>query len=133
MMRKFKDWRAQTEGSSTIELLFWLPMMVTLVAVTTDATMLMNQNQNMYYLARDVSRQVAVGATSIDDAGAGIESWRAETGSTVVVEENDGFVTTTIFTPFSSISNITGIFLEGDMKASAVMWIESSDGGAGDA
>jgi len=126
-MSKLNKFRSNEDGSSSIEFLFWMPVMVTLVALTVDAVMLMNQNQTMYNLARDASRQVAVGAATPDEAEDVLELWRQGTGSTVNVQETgDGFVTTTISTPFSSIGNITGFFIRGNMRASVAMWIEGS-------
>ncbi len=124
-MGVFSRFRKETEGATTIEFLFWIPVMVVVIAMTVDAVMLMNHNQTMFNLARDASRAVAVGAMTPSEAEDSLSSWKSSTGSTVtVVDDGSGFVTTTIKTPFSSAGNMSGLFLKGDLGATAVMWIE---------
>jgi len=128
MLARFKNFRSDDDGSSTIEFLFWVPVMVGLVALTVDAVLVMNQIQTMNNIARDASRSVAVGANTPSQAETALNDWSQATGSNVViVDGGDGFVTTTISTPFASVGNITSHFLSGNMQATAVMWIEGSN------
>ena len=128
MLSRLKSFRAEDEGSSTIEFLFWVPVMVGLVTLTVDAVLLMNQIQTMNNIARDTSRSVAVGANTPSQAQTALADWSQSTSSNVVVTDGgDGFVTTTISTPFAAVGNLSGYFLSGSMQASAVMWIEGSN------
>ena len=126
-MKTLRQFRDETDGSSTIEFLFWIPVMVGLITLAVDAVMLMNQSQTMHNLARDASRSVAVGALTPIEAEQSLTAWSANTGSTIeVIDGGDGFVTTTIRTPFTSVGNITAYFLDGTLQASAAMWIEGA-------
>ena len=126
-MKTLRQFRDETDGSSTIEFLFWIPVMVSLITLTVDAVMFMNQSQSMHNVARDASRSVAVGALTPDQAEQSFSAWTSNTNSSItVVDGGDGFVTTTIQTPFSSVGNLTSYLLGGTMQASAVMWIEGT-------
>lgn len=126
-LRIFRDFRSKEDGSSTIEFLFWVPVMVGLMTLTVDAVMLMSQSQSLNNLARDTSRSVAVGAITPSQAEAALADWSSSRNANVtVIEGSDGFVTTTITMPFSSVAHITSVFLDGNLNASSVMWIEGS-------
>lgn len=55
-------------GSATIEFLLWVPVFVALLLATVDATILYLHHTEMWNVARDVARRVAVGDISEADA-----------------------------------------------------------------
>ena len=123
-VRRFRD---DQEGSSSIEFLFWVPVMVMFLTMVTDATLLMHEQQNLYNAARDASRQVALGQKTSDEAEeALIERFEFEELTPEVLIE-DGFVTTSISVPFQEVTHISGLFLNGNLSAKVSMWVENAE------
>jgi Flp pilus assembly protein TadG len=115
------------DGSSSIEFLLWVPVMVLFLTMTTDATLLMHEQQNLYTAARDASRQVALGQkTDVEAQEELIERYGIDTLTAEVAIEN-GFVTTTISVPFTEITRISGFFVDGNLSADVSMWIENAE------
>jgi len=124
---RIKRWGGDESGGTTIEFLLWLPIMVTMLTMTTDATLLMHQQQNIYNVARDASRQVALGQKTDEEAAAiVVERLEAEEADVSIVIE-DGFVTTNVSIPFSKHAKISGFFVDGDLSAAVSMWVENNE------
>jgi Flp pilus assembly protein TadG len=115
------------DGTTSIEFLMWVPVMVMFLTMTTDATLLMHQQQNLYTAARDASRQVALGQKTDDEAQEElIERLGIDTLTAEVAIEN-GFVITTISVPFKEVTHISGLFVDGNLSADVSMWIENAE------
>ncbi|MFQ1701245.1 TadE/TadG family type IV pilus assembly protein [Loktanella agnita] len=120
-----RRWRQNEDGVVTIEFLLWLPVMVALLTLTTDATLLMHEQQNMYNAARDSSRQVALGLKTEDEAEE-LFLTRFDSGDIEVhIVKANGFVTTTASMPFSQTARLSGFLSSGQLSAEVAMWVES--------
>ena len=127
ILEKLRCLQKEEDGGTTIEFVMWIPIMVMMLGMTTDATLLMHQQQNLYNMARDASRQVALGHKTMEEAAILLESRvPAKTKSVEVVEDN-GYVTAKVSVPFSDSAKITGFFLSGSLRAEVSMWIEEND------
>ena len=62
------------QGSATIEFVLWLPVFVTLLVATIDATILYLHHTEMWKVSRDVARRVAVGDMTEDDAPQAVQN-----------------------------------------------------------
>jgi len=115
----------EQDGGSSIELLLWFPVLVLMLTFSTDATLLMHQQQNLYNAARDASRQVALGHKTEEEVEEllamqfDVDEFRAS-----VVQET-GFVTTTVSVPFSEYAIFSGLLSDGDLSADVTMWVEN--------
>lgn len=122
-----RRFRAGESGSTSIEFLLWVPIMVLFLTMTTDATLLMHKQQFIMNDARDASRQVALGQRTAAEALEQLTlRYPSESHPPLVVVEN-GFVTTTISVPFSEVAKISRVFLDGDLSAAVSMWVENAE------
>ncbi|MFU8823912.1 TadE/TadG family type IV pilus assembly protein [Yoonia sp.] len=121
-----RQFLANDNGSTSIEFLLWVPVMVLFLTMTTDATLLMHTQQTITNHARDTSRQVALGQKTTEEAQEQLfQRYSSESHPPQVVVEN-GFVTTTISVPFSDVAKISKLFLTGDLSANVSMWVENA-------
>lgn len=112
-------------GGTTIEFLFWFPIMVMMLTLVTDATLLMHQQQDLYNAARDASRQVALGQKNEEEAASLLVERIDATEDDVTIEQTNGFVTTYINVPFSRYAKVSGFFINGELSAQVTMWVEN--------
>ena len=108
VIRKFLDAR---DGSVTVEFVLWVPFMVLSILIPVDGTMLLFRQAEMTDLARDASRQVALGYRTPEEAedrlAVALDDGR---DYTIDVRQENGFVTTTITVPFSDVLLFGGPF-----------------------
>lgn len=121
-----KSWWKNESGSATVEFVMWLPIMAFLLTLTTDATTLMHQQQNLYNAARDASRQVALGQKTQEQAEEALLARFATDALQVIVEQENGFVTTTVSVPYSEYARVSGVF-DGNLEARVSMWVENNE------
>lgn len=119
--------RADERGSSSIEFLLWIPVMVMMLTMTTDATLLMYKQQDMYNAARDAARQVALGQRTDAQARNSLATRVDIDGAVATVEQSNGFVTTKVSAPSSSIAPISGFFVDVTLSAEVSMWVENNE------
>lgn len=124
---KLRCFGADENGGVTIEFLLWMPLMVMMLTMTTDATLLMHEQQNMYNAARDAARQVALGQKTDEEAQIGLASRLGIDGSVVTVAQANGFVTATVSAPSSEIVKISGFFVDATLSAEVSMWVENNE------
>ncbi len=115
----------EEDGGSTIEFLLWMPLMIGMLTLTTDATLLMHKQQNLYNASRDASRQVALGQKTESEAAEILAARFSNYTVSVDVAQSGGFVTTSVSLPFSEFANVSGLFIDGSLAASATMWVEN--------
>lgn len=115
-------------GTATIEHVLWLPFTVGFLMVSADATMLFFRNQVMYDAVRDASRQIALGRKTNEDArDEMLARFDAELSYEGQVITNDGYVTSSLTVPFSSLTLFSGTFAgDATLSAHVTMWIEST-------
>lgn len=122
-----RRFRLSDDGSSSVEFLFWVPVMVFFLTMTTDATLLMHEQQNLYNAARDASRQVALGQRNEEEAE---EELYARFNIPTLIADvaiADGYVKTSITVPFDEITRISGFFVNGNLSAEVSMWVENAE------
>ena len=124
LVRRF---RKSEDGSSSVEFLIWVPVMVFFLTMTTDATLLMHEQQNLYNAARDASRQVALGQKNEEEAED--ELFARFNIPTLIADVTiaDGYVKTSITVPFDEITRISGFFVNGNLSAEVSMWVENAE------
>ena len=124
LVRRF---RKSEDGSSSVEFLIWVPVMVFFLTMTTDATLLMHEQQNLYNAARDASRQVALGQKNEEEAED--ELFARFNIPTLIADVTiaDGYVKTSITVPFDEITRISGFFVNGNLGAEVSMWVENAE------
>lgn len=124
LVRRF---RKSEDGSSSVEFLIWVPVMVFFLTMTTDATLLMHEQQNLYNAARDASRQVALGQKNEEEAED--ELFARFNIPTLIADVAiaDGYVKTSITVPFDEITRISGFFVNGNLSAEVSMWVENAE------
>lgn len=113
-------------GSVTVEYVLWMPVMAGLMAMATDATVLMTSQTSLFTAARDASRSVALGRKTAADAQSELLA-RLGTARkyTATVSVSGGFVTTDIRVPFNDVLVFGGRFAGGTLAGKAVMYVES--------
>ena len=124
-----RNWRKEEGGSASIEFLLWVPAMVLFLTLTTDATLLMHQQQNLYNVARDASRQVSLGQRTTGEAEEIAATVLGVAADSVTIEVAGDFVTTNISVPVEDYAKISGFFVNGDLNAAVSMWIENLETG----
>ena len=113
------------EGSVTVEFVSWLPIWMALTGVTTDATLLLHEQSQLFVSARDGARLVALGRSTPEEAEGGIESaFASVAGFDASVAVEGAFVTARLSAPFSSFTVFTGPLAEGTLRAEVSMWVE---------
>lgn len=126
LYRALRRFRRAEEGNVTIEYVLWLPIWIVIMSMTADATTLFHQRSQFFLAARDMSRQVSVGAKSLAEAEASVEAAFSRIGGfDAVVTETGGFVTTSLSAPFASFTNLSGKIVGGTLRASVTMYIEA--------
>ncbi len=116
-------------GGVTVEYVLWLPIWIIIMTMTADATILFHQRSQFFLAARDMSRQVAVGALTTAEAEQSVEGAFAQVNQfDATVSTANGFVTTTLSAPFESFTHLSGKITGGTLNASVTMYIESEAG-----
>lgn len=132
-LRKFADrFRKDTNGSVTIEYVMWVPIMAAGIGLSMDASMLMHKQANLFVLARDSARIVALGRGTDEEVEA---SMTARLGSAYTVDVNTvgSFVTSTVSIKFKDIMMFGGQFTGTNTLSGQVsMFIEAEDGSGDD-
>ena len=113
------------DAGVTIEYVLWLPIWIIIMTMTADATILFHQKSQFFLAARDMSRQVAVGAKNLAEAESSVETaFALVDGFDATVSESNGFVTTTLTAPFGSFTRLSSKIAGGSLTASVTMYIE---------
>lgn len=66
----FRRFRADDGGAVTIEFVIWLPVFFFILLMTTDLSMLLMRHANIWDVARDVARRIAVYGMTDEEAEA---------------------------------------------------------------
>lgn len=105
--RKLKD----ESGSATVEFALWIPFFVFILMMIIDASMLLFKQADLWKVASDTSRRVAVGEIVLAEAPAYARS-RAATGETftVNVTRTGRDIKTTVSVPFEQVVMSTFVF-----------------------
>ncbi|WP_197097545.1 TadE/TadG family type IV pilus assembly protein [Pelagovum pacificum] len=131
LLSKVRRLRKDEAGNVTIEYVLWLPIWILIMTMTTDVTILFHQRSQLFISARDMSRAVAVGAKTPDEAETLIKQAYSEVeGFNASITTANGFVTTRLTAPFSAFSTMTATFANGTLGSTVTMFIEGQDTGA---
>lgn len=103
----------QTErGSVTIEAVIWLPTMILLTGLMFDLTLILMHHADMWSMASDVSRQIAIGAIQTTDAQTYVDQLSMlASGYTVSAQVASGLVTLDVSIPWTDVT-ATAWFLD---------------------
>jgi len=127
--KKFLPFVRDENGSTTIEIVLWTPIVLGFLGLITDATVAMNAQQDFYGIARDASRMVATGQRTADEAVGYIQERLGNADDLVAdVSIADNFVTSSITAPAGSYTTVSSAFVGGDLNAEVTMWIENFEG-----
>lgn len=137
LVRSTNWWRRSArdeDGGLTVEFVLWVPIFVLIMGLVVDVTMIMTQHSRFYDIARDATRQVALGISTKEQAKADLETRLAGTGFTVTVDEDAEYATTTITASITDVVMFGGAFpFDGDLTASVSMFREAAVSSGGDA
>ncbi len=98
------------DGSATVELVIWLPFLVAFTLFVFELTMFMFQSNQAHDLSRNVTRQVAVGVWTVDEAETQLLAMLPERlNPQVEIRIDDGNLVRFRLSMLPSIS-ITGVF-----------------------
>ena len=112
----------------SVAFVLWVPVFVSILALTVDATVLFISQANMWSVARDTTRFMAAGLYSNADAeeyaAAQLPIWGEQ--STIVASRNANFVTINLSVPIGEVApfNISGIFTDGFLVAELTQRVE---------
>ncbi len=67
MTRKLLAFIRDEKGVATLELVLWMPPMLIMLLMITDASVLYLTYTDMFNVSRDAARRVSVGAMTVDD------------------------------------------------------------------
>ena len=104
IVRRF--WSSET-GLASFEVALWLPVYALVIGLIVDATFLMYGKAEMWSVANDASRLVALGRMDETTAKEWVEDTAAgERGYAATVTKDGDFVTTVVERPFSSVPSL---------------------------
>ncbi|MBD3677118.1 MAG: hypothetical protein HUJ27_01810 [Rhodobacteraceae bacterium] len=129
--------RRDTDGSITIEALFWLPLVAISFAITVDLSMMFNANTLAIRVLQDTNRRLAAnGIWTEADAEAYVMSRIAATSPnarvTTRVDMTSGLTTTMIVMPTSDIDlfGLVAPLARSEIFVVSQLYIECADPGA---
>ena len=121
-----RSFRRAEDGSATIEIILWVPLVFALITLVVDVTQIMHAQTRLFTLARDASRQVALGGLTEAEAETALNDHFAGTdGSVAEVATDNGIVTTSLSVPAGSVGLLTS-FVGADfaVRANVSMFVE---------
>lgn len=94
------------DGSSTIEFVLWLPILVSLITITADASLILGAKARVLRVVEDANRATAIGrfrtvAETQDYVKANIGTYAAQ--ATVTSVFSGGVVSTTVVIPSKAL------------------------------
>lgn len=129
--------RRDTDGSITIEALFWLPLVAISFAITVDLAMIFNANTLAIRVLHDTNRRLATnGIWSLQEAQDYVMSRIGPTSPNAQVRANvdfaSGLTTTTIVMPTSDIDlfGLVAPLARSEIFVVSQLYIECGDPGA---
>lgn len=114
------------DGAATVEFVLWVPIFMLILGFVVDVTTVMFQQSRHYDIARDASRQVALGLKTTVEARTEVET-KVGIGITVEVTQDAQFATTTIRAPLSELVMFyNAVPVSGAIESSVSMYRESA-------
>ncbi len=127
--RRLRQYGRSEAGVSTIEFIFWVPLVTVLLVFIANATLLLQTQTLMFDAARDMAREVATNnATTAQavDRMKGRFAERFQVEASVTLQE--GFVTATVTAKYHGITSLFGNMLgNSDLTAAVTMWKEQDN------
>ena len=107
MPGSYRDFISKEDGVTTVEAVIWFPIYILIIGIVFDTTMLLIGQTEMWSVAGDSSRAVALGRMDENEAVEWIEDTvGADRGFTATVTTNGDLVTTEISRPFRSVPSL---------------------------
>lgn len=126
MFSKLKAFCDRTDGAVTVETVLWIPIYALLIGVVLDSTMLMMGQTELWNVANQTSRQVALGRMNAEEAETYAEGLGGGAKTFTVTVSSDGTtVQTTITRAFGDVSGL-GVLtsLNGNLRADSFYRVE---------
>ncbi|MEM7613687.1 MAG: TadE/TadG family type IV pilus assembly protein [Pseudomonadota bacterium] len=121
-----KEFRKREDGTATVEFVLWVPIFILILGFVVDVTSVMLQQSRYYDIARDASRQVALGLKTPSEARTDVETVLGA-GISVSVSQDAQFATTTISAPLRElVTFFNAVPLSGSIESSVSMFRESA-------
>ncbi len=113
--------RREESGSISVEFVLWTPMIMALLLLVADASAAFLAQGAMWHAGGDISRAIATGRVSIEDATAFVGQ---TAGYTLSVQQTGELIAVRLSRPFDGIG--TGMMLSfmGDMQVTVLQHIE---------
>ncbi|NPD15617.1 pilus assembly protein [Xinfangfangia sp. D13-10-4-6] len=117
------------DGVSTIEFIFWVPIVTVLMVFITNATLVLQTQTLLFDAARDAARSVATNSVPPEQAAARVaDRFPPRMAVKAEVTIDGDYVTTVVRAEYRGIISIFGSMLgETDLTASVTMWKEPGD------
>ena len=107
MFRAAWKFAKQEHGAASVEAVIWFPIYILVIGVIFDSTMLMVGQTEMWSVASDSSRMVALGRMDEDAAKVWVEETvGTERGFTATITTTGDVVTTQIIRPFRAVPSL---------------------------
>ena len=120
MLREVRSFNDAEDAAVSVEAVFWMPVFILILGVVFGATVLMISRTEMWSIANDTSRMVALGRMSDDEAEDFIEeSFDGARGYQGTVTETGEIVTTVVTRPFRTVGSI-GIIASNSVNLTAI-------------
>lgn len=117
-------WRSE-DGGVTVEYVLWLPLWASIMALMADSTVLYQERTQLFLSARDMARQVAIGAKTTEEAQTMVASAFTHVPNfNASITADAGFVTARLSAPMSSFTMFAGRFGTGTISADVVLKLE---------
>jgi Flp pilus assembly protein TadG len=125
---RLRQTRDDERGSATVEFVLWLPFFFTLLAGIADLSFVFTTNANMWDVARDTARRLAlhqVDATEAEAfARAAVVLGDPAQYTVVIVDGEDVVVEITTSIDAASVFGVYGALMPGDLRARVTMLSE---------
>ena len=101
--RNLREFEKQEDGTATVESVIWFPIYLLILGLIFDVTMLMMGQTEIWTVANDTSRMVALGRMTESEAETYVTT---NMGFVVDVTSDGNIVTTRIERPFGEVASL---------------------------
>ena len=125
MNRLLNRFAHDTSGSSTVEFVIWLPMVLMAFGLTVDVSMIFHSQSEVLRIVQDANRTMSIGrfttTTQTQDYVVSRAQGFSQHASALTTVSADGIITTTATVPMAELDlfGVAGIFRNGQMRVQA--------------
>lgn len=130
MVNKIEKFWKESDGSATVELVIWAPLLLGFMVSAIDLAMIFYTQQKMYDSAYNSARAVALGRVTIEDAQSALGAVHGdgddgEGAAAEVSRTEDGYIVAQVSVPIGEIAIFADKFISGThLVAEAKLWSE---------